>query len=66
MIPISSLADCLRLQTQASLEEVFVKVVMMWEEGVHGQSARNAFANPLHLASAELAAAQGSDDESED
>ena len=33
--------------TQASLEEVFIKVVLQWEEGVHGQSFRNAFANPM-------------------
>ena len=33
--------------TQASLEEVFIKVVMQWEEGVHGQSVRNAFVNPV-------------------
>ena len=46
---------------QASLEEVFVKVVMQFEEKVHGQSSRNAFANPLSQEA--LAAAEGSNDE---
>ena len=34
--------------TQSSLEEVFVKVVMAWEEGVHGQPSCFAFANPIN------------------
>ena len=52
---------CLQGVMQASLEEVFVKVVMQFEEKVHGQSSRNAFANPLSQEA--LAAAEESDDE---
>ena len=48
--------------TQASLEEVFIKVVLQWEEGVHGQSSRNAFANPLSGVGGAIASSSDEED----